>query len=112
MRGEHYNDAPLGELHQRLLGPAQERVELQASTERPEMHRQERGQRNAGDTVDERHDFHANTVSTARAPIHASSTPNATTNHSRERPRQPSHSVSTGRRPIGACTAIASTNTI
>src|SRR5262245_19914906 len=38
MRGEQHHDAPFGELHDRLLGPAQERVHLQPQAERPEVH--------------------------------------------------------------------------
>src|ERR1051325_993437 len=112
MRREQDDDAPLGEFDERLFGPAQKGVELKATAQRPEVHRQEGGERDTREPMDQRDQLHRNTASTARMPIHASSSPNASTNHSRERPRQPSHSVSTARRPIGACTAPASTNAI
>ena len=54
---------------------------------------------------------HANTMMTARRPIAQRMIANIPSATSRARPRQPNHSASTARRPIGACTATASTNT-
>src|SRR5438270_12804357 len=86
MRREQHDDAPLGKLHERLLGPAQELVQLQTLAKRPEVHRQEKRERQARDAVDQRYGLHAKTPSTARMPSHAKATPKARTKISRDLP--------------------------
>src|SRR3954465_13827758 len=112
MRRQQDDDAPLGKLDQRLLGPAQELVELESAGESPEMNRHEDRQGESRKAMDQRDRLHANTASTARTPVHISTNAKMSAKTSRDMPRQPSHSVSTGRRPIGACTATATTNTV
>src|SRR6185503_15540946 len=115
MRGQRHHDQPFAELHQRLLGPLQEVFELQRVAQRPEMERQEQRERDPGHAVHDERPIrgvlpHANTPSTARMPVQPRNAANSSSAKSRERPRQPSHSLSTLRRPIGACTVTASTN--
>ena len=89
------------------------RIELQRARKHPEMRGQEERERHAREAMQHRERAaHANTPATARRPMTRSSSASASSAASRERPRQPSHSPSTARRPIGACTAAASTNTV
>src|SRR5204862_5844724 len=65
MRREQHDDAPLRELHQRLLGPAQELIQLEPLAERPEMNRHKDRERDSREAMDQRDGLHANTPSTA-----------------------------------------------
>src|SRR5207248_8489060 len=110
--GEH--DGPFGELHQRLPGPVEKRIQLQRMRQCPEMQREEKRERNPRDAVHDRHPVrgffsHAKTEKTACIPIQASAAANSSKNKSRERPRQPSHSMKIALSPIGACTVTAAT---
>src|SRR5262245_17471522 len=111
MRGERDHDRPLARLHQWLLGPGEERIQLQRIAERPEMKRQEKRQRHAGDAMQVGEPAaHAKTASTARIPAHSREIPKRATKISLDAPRHFSHSPSTGRSPIGAWIAAAITN--
>src|SRR5258706_10014298 len=44
---QQHDKAPLGELDERLLGPAQEGIHLEPLAKRPEMHRQEERERDS-----------------------------------------------------------------
>src|SRR5205807_2704120 len=101
-----------GELDQRLPRPGQKSVELQAAAQRPEMHRQKEGEHRPGKPVEVRHPLaHANTTSTARMPMASRIREKTRSTASRDLSRQRTHSLRTLRRPIGACTATATTNT-
>jgi hypothetical protein len=115
---EKYQSA-FGELHQRLIAPAQEALERRfaadGEAERQKMQRQENGERQARQPVHERGDpKHAlavpqvaqrhgsTTATTARAPSRNSSTPKAPASMPAARSRSGDHSVRTLRTPIVA----------
>src|SRR5512146_2937642 len=126
VRREQQHQAPLAETHQRLVGPAQEGVQprgvVQRQAQHPEVRRQVQREQDARDPVHEKSPeagmiaraqsgIHRNTPRIARTPSQASAAANAASSQSREAPRQPSHSASTARSPIGTCTTTASRNT-
>src|SRR5262245_19280387 len=126
VRGEQQDEQGFARLDQRLLAPAQEGIErgfcAQREAERPEMQRQEQRKQHARSAVhDERPvgrviagakiGSHMNTAYIARKPHSASARPMTAMVISRPLPRQSKVSASTLRSPIGACTAIAATNT-
>ena len=112
MHGERDHDRPLAGFHQRLARPGEEVVELQGIAERPEVERQEHRERDARQAMQVRDPAaHENTASTARVPARRRTAEKRTRNSSRDMPRQRSHSPSTGRSPIGAWIAAATTNT-
>src|SRR5436190_8519546 len=121
VRGEQHDQSPFGKLDQRTVGPAQESFELRLALERvrqrPEVNRQEDRERDAGNAVHERcprarMPSHANTPITARIPVAAIRAANASSAMSLAPLRHASHSASTARKPIGTCTAHASTNAL
>src|SRR5262245_3798502 len=126
VRGEQQDEQGFARLDQRLLAPEQEGIErgfhAQPEAERPEMQRQEQRKQHARSTVhDERPvgrviagakiGSHMNTAYMARKPHSASARPMTAMVISGPLPRQSKVSASTLRSPIGACTAIAATNT-
>src|SRR5499426_1484704 len=123
---EEEDETALGNLHQRLIAPAQEAFErrfaVNGETERQEMQRQENGERQAGKPVHQRRDpKHAlavtqvpyrhgsTTAATARAPSASSSNPKTAARMPALRSSSGDHSVSTLRTPIAAWMATAAT---
>ena len=111
VRGEQRPRAPTRRLHQRLLGPGEERVQLAA----PLPSAQKCSGRNSASAMPEtrctmrdpvgRVFFTRTPPSTARMPSPGKERREAGAAQDRaSAPRQPSHSPQTARRPIGACT--------
>jgi len=117
MQRKQHDKARLGQLDPGVLRPGEravERLALHRETEHEEVERQEHRQRHAGEPVQQerppgRSAPHS-TAAMARAPSSSRTRPNRTMAISSPAPRQPHHSCSTARRPIGAWTAAASTN--
>src|SRR5262245_10439364 len=114
---EQKDEATFGDLHQRLLAPAQKIFErgfaFDCKPKRQEVKRKENRKRQAGEPVHERGDpKHAlavsqyghgsTTATTARAPRRKSSTPNAPAKMPASRDLTGDHSASTLRTPIAA----------
>src|SRR5262245_36209014 len=119
MHHQQEHEATFGELHQRLVAPAQKAFELRLAADRKpqrqEMQRQEDGERQAGQPVHQRcHPENAvamrqspyrhgsTTAATARSPSSNSAAPNAMANRLAARSPSGDHSVSTLRTPIAA----------
>jgi hypothetical protein len=119
MHQNQENEAAFGELHERLVAPAQETVELsfamKCKSECQKMQRQENGQRQAGKPVHQRRNpKHApamaqvprghvsTTAATARSPSSSNAIPNATAKMPARRSSIGDHSVKTLRTPIAA----------
>ena len=127
VHGEQADEQGFGELHQRLIGPAQEalqpRFARDRKPEREEMKRQEDRQREPGQPVDQRRDPERAGAMRQRCSWHHHGDDGAKAEHGQQQPEQDGgridarergsgvHSVSTVRTPIDAWIAIAATNT-
>ena len=127
MNREQEHEADLGELDQRLIGPAQKifksRFAVDGETKRQEMQRQEDRERQAGKPMHHRgdpqcaaamfylpRDHGSTTAATPRMPSSASSKPNMMAQAPAPRSESGDHSVSTLRTPIEAWIETARTN--
>jgi hypothetical protein len=134
VRGEQEHEAELGRLGERVVGPAQERLEprlaLDRMPERPEVQRQEQRQPETREAMDDEgpeatvrapaqgralieEDARGNRYSpiAARKPAARTSSANAAANASSALPRRRSASATMLRRPIEAWIATALTKT-
>ena len=125
VRGEQEHESDLGGLDQRRPAPAQQGGErglaAQRLGEHQKMHGQERGEQNPGQAVQDKRPVgrvaavapgrgdHRVTATIARPPGPPAPARRPRRTASALRPRQSSHSAATVRKPIGACTATAST---
>src|SRR4029077_19973509 len=127
MNREQEHEADLGELDQRLIGPAQKifksRFAVDGEAKREEIQREERCARKAGKPMPHRGDpqcaaamfdlprnHGSTTAATPRMPSSASSKPNMTAQAPAPRSESGDHSLSTLRTPIDAWIETARTN--
>src|SRR5262249_13923369 len=126
MHDQQEYEAGFGELHQRLIAPAQEAVELRLAVdgeaEREEMQRQEHREGQAGAAVYQRREperaaamretarrHGSTTAATARSPSTSSKNPNPVAKRPAARSFSGDHSVRTLCTPIAAWIAAAAT---